>query len=90
MTDCNQQAHLFPTCKGRRAEARFSGGDITSNGGVVLLREADRRLGLTERVAKALTDPRRQASCVHDALSIVRQRVYGLALGYEDLNDHDE
>jgi hypothetical protein len=90
MTDCNQQAHLFPTCKGRRVEACFSGGAITSNGGVLLLRQADRALGLTERVAKALTDPRRQASCVHDAVSIVRQRVYGLALGYEDLNDHDE
>ena len=90
MTDCIQESLPFPTCRGRRVEARFSGGHITSNGGVVLLREADRRLGLTERVAKALTDPRRQASCVHDALSIVRQRVYGLALGYEDLNDHDE
>lgn len=90
MTDCIQESLPFPHCKGRRVEARFSGGDITSNGGVLLLREADRKLGLTERVAKALTDPRRQASCVHDAVSIVRQRVYGLALGYEDLNDHDE
>ena len=89
MTDCNQQQHLFPACKGRVVEARFSGGAITSNGGVLLLREADRRLGLTGRVAKALSDPRRQASCVHDALSMVRQRVYSLALGYEDLNDHD-
>ena len=90
MTDCNQQQLLFPRCKGRRVEAGFSGGAITSNGGVVLLRQADRRLGLTERVAKALCDPRRKASCRHDTLSIVRQRVYGLALGYEDLNDHDE
>ena len=90
MTDCIQEFLPFPHCKGRRVEARFSGGAITSNGGVLLLRQADRRLGLTERVAKALTDPRRQASCVHDAVSIVRQRVYGLALGYEDLNDHDE
>lgn len=89
MTDCNQQQRLFPTCKSRRIEARFSGGDITSDGGVLLLRQADRRLGLTERVAKALSDRRRQASCVHGAVSIVRQRVYGLALGYEDLNDHD-
>ncbi len=81
MTDCIQEALPFPRCKSRRVEARFSGGAITSNGGVLLLRDADRRLGLTERVAKALTDPRRQASCVHDAVSIVRQRVYGLALG---------
>ena len=90
MTDCNQQQLLFPRCKGRRVEARFSGGDITSYGGVLLLRQADRAVGLTERVAKALRDPRRKASCRHDALSIVRQRVYALALGCEDLNDHAE
>ena len=63
-------------------EARFSGGDSTSNGGVLLLRQADRVLGLTEPVAKAWTDPRRPASCTHAALSIIRTRVYGLALGY--------
>ena len=56
----------------------------------MLLRQADRALGLTEQVAKALIDPRRRASCRHDALAIVRQRVYSLALGYEDLNDHDQ
>ena len=90
MTDCIQERLPFPRCKGRRVEASFSGGDITSNGGVLLLRQADRALGLTERVAQALIDPRRRASCRHDALAIVRQRVYSLALGYEDLNDHDQ
>ena len=90
MTDCIQERLPFPRCKGRRVEASFSGGDITSNGGVLLLRQADRALGLTERVAQVLIDPRRRASCRHDALAIVRQRVYSLALGYEDLNDHDE
>lgn len=90
MTDCNPQQLSFFRCKGRVVEALFEGGDITSNGGALLLRQADRRLGLTERVAKALCDPRRKASCIHDALSMVRQRVYGLALGHEDLNDHGE
>ncbi len=90
MTDCIQERLPFPRCKGRRVEACFSGGDITSNGGVLLLRQADRMLGLTKRVAQALSDPRRLASCCHDALAIVRQRVYSLALGYEDLNDHDQ
>ena len=90
MTDCIQERLEFPRCKGRRVEASLSGGDITSNGGVLLLRQADRRLQLTERVARVLSDPRRRASCRHDALAIVRQRVYSLALGYEDLNDHDE
>ena len=90
MTDCIQERLPFPRCKGRRVEASFSGGDITSNGGVLLLRQADRALGLTEQVAKALIDPRRLASCRHDALAIVSQRVYSLALGYEDLNGHDQ
>ena len=90
MTDCIQERLPFPRCKGRQVQASFSGGDITSNGGVLLLRQADRALGLTEQVAKALIDPRRRASCRHDALAIVRQRVYSLALGYGDLNDHDQ
>jgi len=55
----------------------------------LLLRQADRRLGLTTAAAKLFDDPRRQASCEHSLLSMIRQRVYGLALGYEDLNDHD-
>jgi hypothetical protein len=69
-------------------EASFRGGDITSDGGVLLLQQADRRLGLTEAIARVLRDPRRRASCDHDLVSLLRQRVYGLALGYEDLNDH--
>ena len=55
----------------------------------MLLREADRQTGLTERVAEALEDKRRQKSCKHDLASLIRQRVYGVALGYEDLNDHE-
>jgi hypothetical protein len=69
-------------------QASFDGGEITSDGGVLLLRQADRLLDLTEAVAQALGDGRRQASCWHDGVSLLRQRVYGLALGYEDLNDH--
>ena len=88
MTNCIQETFSFPGCKGRQVEANFQGGDITSEGGVLLLREADRVLKLSESVAKALDDPRRRASCQHDGLSLVRQRLYGLALGYEDLNDH--
>jgi hypothetical protein len=56
---------------------------------VLLLRQVDRLLGLTASVSDLLEDPRRRASCEHDQLSLLRQRVYGLALGYEDLNDHD-
>ena len=89
MTKCSRDQLSFPRCSGRRVEAEFSGGDVTSDGGVLLLRQADRRLGLTSAVAVLLHDPRRQASCEHSALSMLRQRVYGLAAGYEDLNDHD-
>ena len=88
MTNCTQESFQFPACKRRRVEANFQGGEITSDGGVLLLGQVDRCLGLSEAVARALEDPRRQASCDHDALSLLRQRVYALALGYEDLNDH--
>jgi hypothetical protein len=71
-------------------EANFEGGDITSDGGVLLLRQADRVLGLSEAIAAVLSDPRRQASVDHNDLSLLRQRLYALALGYEDLNDHDQ
>jgi hypothetical protein len=69
-------------------EAHFGGGSVSSDGGVLLLRQADRRLGLTAGVAAVLGDERRRSSCQHDVRSLVRQRVYALALGYEDLNDH--
>lgn len=90
MTNCTQTSFEFPPLKRRQVEANFEGGDITSDGGVLLLRQVDQRLGLSEAVARALADPRRQASCLHDGLSILRQRLYGLALGYEDLNDHQQ
>ena len=89
MTNRSKVQLRFPGCKGRRVEADFSGGNVTSDGGVLLLRQADRHLGLTGAVAALLNDPRRQASCEHTSLSMLWQRVYGLAAGYEDLNDHD-
>lgn len=89
MTNCTQESFAFPGCKRRAVEANFKGGDITSDGGVLLLRQVDRQLGLCAAVATVLEDPRRRASCVHDAQSLLQQRVYALALGYEDLNDHE-
>ena len=89
MTNRNREQLSFPGCKGRKVEADFSGGNVTSDAGVLLVRQVDRLLGLTASVAPLLPDPRRQASCGHSVLSMLRQRVYGLALGYEDLNDHD-
>ena len=89
MTNCTQESFQFPVLKRRIVEANFQGGDITSDGGVLLLQQVDRRLGLSEAVARTLDDPRRQASIDHNSLSLLRQRVYALALGYEDLNDHE-
>ena len=69
-------------------EMSFSGGDITSDGGVLLLRQADQELKLTNAVSKILPDPRNSSFITHSWLSMIKQRIYGIALGYEDLNDH--
>ena len=72
-----------------RSRRVFNGGDATSNGGVVLLRQADRRLDLTAAVARGLADDRQRGKVRHRFVDMLRQRVFGIALGYEDLNDHD-
>lgn len=74
----------------RSIETDFSGGVITSNGGVTLLRRADESLSLTRRVAACFTDHRRPELVVHDVETLVLQRLYGLALAHEDLNDHED
>ena len=84
-----QNAIRFSPSKRRRVEAEFTGAEVNSNGGLPLLAEADRRMGLTRAAADAMGDDRRRKSVVHSTLSIVRQRVYALVLGHEDLNDHD-
>ena len=89
MTNCTLESLSFPACRKRRIEARFDGGDVTSNGGALLLRQADRRLGLTAAVAQGLADDRQRGKVRHRFVDMLRQRVFGIALGYEDLNDHD-
>jgi hypothetical protein len=90
VTKCTRESFNFPDVKKRTVEVNFQGGDITSDGGVMLLRQVDKRIGLSKAVAQALEDIRRQASCKHDSLALLRQRVYALACGYEDLNDHQQ
>ena len=90
MTECTRVSFDFPPVKRRRIEARFSGGDITSDGGLLLLRQADRRPGLLEAVNARLPDPHDGRHVRHDQLTLLRQRVYALCQGYEDLNDHDQ
>ncbi len=81
---------LFQHFGARVVSARFDGGDITSDGGAVLLRATDERIGLLERAAACFRDQRDPARIQHSVLDLLRQRVFGLALGYEDLVDHDE
>ena len=88
MTDCTSSSIDFPACRKRRVEADFSGGDITSNGGVLLLRQADRLSGLTASVARRLSDARQKGKVEHRFAAMLRQRAFALALGYEDVNDH--
>ena len=88
MTKCTTPSASFPRCKGRQVIARFDGGDVTSDGGILLLRQLDREMGLTRAVARRLSDERDAQRCLHRTETLVRQRVFGLALGYEDLNDH--
>jgi hypothetical protein len=88
MTDCTQELFQFPSFDRRKIEASFTGGEVSSDGGVMLLRQADRRLGLTAALDAVLADPRNPHFIIHRQVDLLRQRVYGLALGYEDLNDH--
>lgn len=89
MPDCNDELFVFPSFDRRKIEASFQGGDVSSDGGVMLLREADRRLGLSKALDAALPDPRDPELITHAQLDLLRQRIYGIAAGYEDLNDHD-
>ena len=90
MTECTQSSFGFHALHGRDVVAEFDGGDITTDAGGLLLREVDGRLRLTERLAGCFQDHRRPERVEHTLPELVGQRVYGLALGYEDLNDHDQ
>jgi hypothetical protein len=89
MSNCTTKNFIFTRLKKRNVIANFDGGAITSDGGALLLREVDRALKLTEQVAKEFKDNRDPAYVKHSILTMVRQRVFGIALGYADLNDHD-
>ena len=90
MTNGTPESLSFPACRKRLVESDFAGGEVTSNGGALLLRDVERRLDLTASVARGLEDRRQQGKVRHRFVDMVRQRCYALALGYEDLNDHDQ
>jgi hypothetical protein len=90
MTQCTQDSFQFEAHFSREVVARFDGGAVTSDAGALLLREVDRRIDLLSRLAGCFDDHRDGRYVRHGVRQMVAQRVYGLALGYEDLNDHDQ
>ena len=92
MPDCTAQDNPQTIDFGRLGrpvvEGRFDGGSMTSDGGVMLLGATDKKLGLIEAAARCIADPRSPLLITHQVRDMLRQRVYGLALGWEDLNDH--
>ena len=90
MTECSQSGFGFEALGSREIVARFDGGAISSDGGAFLLRQTDRRLNLLPRLAECFLDGRNQEQVEHSILEMLSQRIYGLALGYEDVNDHEQ
>ena len=88
-THCSQSEMDFGSSGGRKLVGAFDGGAITSNGGVVLLAVADKAIGLSERLAACFNDHRNAGCIVHAKVDLLRQRIFGIGLGYEDLIDHD-
>lgn len=89
-TECSQDSLDFGTVEGRRVVACFDGGALTSDAGALLLGQADKAIGLVARLAACFIDARAPELIEHSIETLVGQRLFGLALGYEDLNDHDE
>ena len=89
-TDCNRDCFSFARVESRRVVADFEGGAITSDAGALLLGATNRAIGLVDRFAGCFSDRRRKDLIEHDVWTLVGQRVFGLAMGYEDVNDHDE
>ena len=88
-TECNPEQLEFHDFGRREVSARFDGGMISSDGGGLLLREVEKRTGILSRLANQFTDHRDPRRCEHTVEELIAQRVMALALGYEDLNDHD-
>lgn len=89
-TQCNAEQLAFSWAGRRRVVAAFDGGTVSSDGGALLLGKADAAVGLVDRLSRCFIDERRADLVEHSLRTLVGQRVFALALGYEDLNDHDE
>jgi hypothetical protein len=89
-TECNQESFGFHALGRREVVGRFDGGQITSDGGGLLLRQTEQATGIIGQFAACFTDHRNPNLIEHTVEELVAQRIYGLTLGYEDLNDHDD
>jgi len=89
-TQCNAEQLEFSWAEGRRVVAAFDGGTVSSDAGALLLGKADAAMGLVDRLSKCFVDERNRELIEHSLRTLVGQRVFALALGYEDLNDHDQ
>jgi hypothetical protein len=89
-TECSAERFDFGLVGRREVVGSFDGGAITSDAGALLLGTTDRAIGLVDRLAGCFTDYRKPELIEHRVATLVGQRVFGIALGYEDLNDHDE
>ena len=90
MTDCITQPLLFSSLGRKKVEADFNGGHLTSDAGMLLLREVDRRIGLLDALTGCIADPREASKITHDLRTLLAQRILAIAAGYEDGNDHHE
>ncbi|HEX3471848.1 MAG TPA: IS1380 family transposase [Silvibacterium sp.] len=90
MTECNQETFTFAVHFSRRVEAGFTAGQVSSDGGALLLREVEGKINLLGRLAACFSDGRDPDRVEHPLPEMLSQRIYGLALGYEDLNDHEQ
>ena len=90
MTECTQERFGFAEHFSRSVMAEFEGDRISSDGGALLLRETERRLGIVSRLAGCFGDLRDASRVEHSVEEMLRQRLFSLALGYEDLNDHED
>ncbi len=89
-TQCLPKPLNFGSLKGRKVIADFSGGRITSDAGIVLMAELDKKLKITSRFAECFQDYRAASYVDYSVHQLLAQRVYGIVLGYEDVNDHDK
>jgi hypothetical protein len=88
MTECNHESIQFSSLNRKKIQADFNGGTITSDAGALLLREVDKQIGLVNAINNCIPDPRHPVFTLHSQQSMLAQRIFAIAQGYEDLNDH--